>query len=305
MNIFMAGIYTSNFNLNGKIYNRLTDLEKGIRKTVPHLLESYHYINRQSYVDKIRRDEAKVFLDSGAFSAWSKGVEIDLPDYCRYIQENEDIVLQEGDATMASVLDSIGDDLGTYQNQKRMEKLGVTPLPCFHYGEDPRYLEYYVANYSYITLGGMVAQSTKNLLIWLDEVWEKYLTDGAGRPLTKVHAFGVTTPILMKRYPWFSVDSSSWVQVAANGSILFNEKAVPISDQSPARKVEGQHYLTYTPVQRQAIEKQLLAQGFEPERLSTQYIARWIYNINSYVEMHKQYPPYDEILFFQTQMGLF
>ena len=305
MNIFMAGIYTSNFNLGGKIYNRLTDVEKGQRNSIPHILESYHYINRQSYVDKIRRDETKVFLDSGAFSAWSKGVEIDLPAYCRYIKENEDIIIKEGDATMASVLDSIGDDLGTYRNQKRMEGLGVKPLPCFHYGEDPRYLQYYVANYSYITIGGMVAHSTKELLIWLDDIWEKYLTDGAGRPLTKVHAFGVTTPILMKRYPWFSVDSSSWVQVAANGSILFNRRAMPISDQSPARKVENQHFTTYALVHQQAIIKRLTEQGYDFERLSTQYISRWIYNISAYVEMHDEYPPFEDARFIQDQMGLF
>lgn len=305
MNIFMAGIYTSNFDLNGKLFRRLEDVEKEQRLAIPHYLESYHYVERQSYVDKMRRDGVEVFLDSGAFSAWSKGIEVDLPAYCKYIQDNNDIIRKEDGAVMASVLDSIGDDLGTYRNQKRMEHLGVRPLPCFHYGEDPRYLEYYVANYSYITLGGMVAQSTKNLLIWLDEMWEKYLTDGAGRPLTKVHAFGVTTPILMKRYPWFSVDSSSWVQVAANGSILFNQKAMAISNESPSRKVENQHFTTFAPAHQKAIIKQLTSQGYDVERLSTQYLARWIYNINAYVEMHGEYPPYEDARFIETQMGLF
>ncbi len=301
----MAGIYTSNFDLHGKLYRRLSDQEKIHRDNIPHILESYHYVNKQSFIDKMRRDKAKVFLDSGAFSAWSKGVDIDLPAYCRYIQDNEDIIRTEGDAVMASVLDSIGDDLGTYQNQMRMEKHGVRPLPCFHYGEDPRYLQLYAANYSYITLGGMVAQSTKDLLIWLDEIWEKYLTDGAGRPITKVHAFGVTTPILMKKYPWFSVDSSSWVQVAANGSILFNGKAMAISAESPNRKVQNQHYLTFSDLQREAIDKRLIEQGYTAEALANQYLSRWIYNINAYVEMHKEYPPFEEAIFQQTQFGLF
>jgi hypothetical protein len=305
MNIFMAGIYTSNFDLNGKLYRRLEPAEKIARDNIPHILESYHYVNRQSYIDKMRRDGVKVFLDSGAFSAWSKGAEIDLPGYCRYIKDNSDIIRMEDDTVMASVLDSIGDDQGTYENQMRMETLGVRPLPCFHYGEDPRYLEYYVANYSYITLGGMVAQSTKNLLVWLDEMWEKYLTDGAGRPKTKVHAFGVTTPILMKRYPWFSVDSSSWVQVAANGSILYEGRAMAISDQSPNRKVENQHFLTFTPMQQEAIRRKLADQGYSYERLSTEYLSRWIYNINAYVEMHNEYPPFEEARWVQDQMGLF
>jgi len=305
MQIYMAGIYTSNFDLHGKIYRRLTDTEKADRDNIPHKLESYHYINKQSYIDKIRRDKEQVFLDSGAFSAWSKGVEIDLPAYCRYIKENDDIIRKEGDAIMASVLDSIGDDLGTWQNQKEMERHGVRPLPCFHYGEDPRFLQEYAHNYSYITLGGMVAQSTKDLLIWLDEIWEKYLTDGAGRPITKVHAFGVTTPILMKKYPWFSVDSSSWVQVAANGSILYDGKALAISEQSPNRKVQNQHFYTFSPMQQEAIVKHLASQGYERERLSLEYVSRWVYNIRAYVEMHKEYPPYEDARFIQTQLGLF
>ncbi len=305
MQIFIAGIYTSNFDLNGKIYRRLTDEEKVQRNHIPHILESYHYINRQSAVDKIRRDGEKVFLDSGAFSAWSKGVEIDMPKYCRYIQENADIIRVEDDAIVASVLDSIGDDLGTYKNQKAMEKLGVRPLPCFHFGEDPRYLEYYVANYSYITLGGMVAQSTKALHMWLDDIWDKYLTDGAGRPKTKVHGFGLTTPVLMKKYPWWSVDSSSWVQVAANGSILFNEKAMAVSSQSPNRKVHNQHFDTFTPPQQEAIVKQLAQQGYNIDRLGNEYISRWVYNIAAYVKMHDQYPPYEEERYFRQQLGLF
>jgi len=305
MQIYMAGIYTSNFDLHGRLYRRLSDNERAQRDSIPHMLESYHYVCKQSAVDKMRRDEAKVFLDSGAFSAWSKGVEIDLPAYCRYIQDNADIIRVEDDAVVASVLDSIGDDLGTYKNQMRMEKLGVRPLPCFHYGEDPRYLQLYAANYSYITLGGMVAQSTKDLLIWLDEIWEKYLTDGAGRPITKVHAFGVTTPILMKKYPWFSVDSSSWVQVAANGSILFNGKAMAISAESPNRKVQNQHYDTFTDLQREAIDKRLTSQGYTTEDLMHKYLSRWIYNINAYVEMHKEYPPFEDAIFKQTQFGLF
>ena len=83
-----------------------------------------------------------------------------MKEYCRYIQKNEDIIEKVDGMTCASVLDGIGDPLKTYQNQKAMEGMGVVPLPCFHYGEDERYLDYYAANYPYITIGGMVPIST-------------------------------------------------------------------------------------------------------------------------------------------------
>ncbi|QBQ71197.1 queuosine tRNA-ribosyltransferase [Shewanella phage S0112] len=305
MRIFLAGVYSINFAQDSNLFARLTEQEKIDRMSVPWHLESYHYIHRQKHVDTIRKEKRQVFLDSGAFSSWSQGVEVDLPAYCDYIHRNKDIILHEDDAIVASVLDKIGSDQGTYENQLEMERRGVRPLPCFHYGEDPRYLEYYVANYSYITLGGMVAQSTPDLLIWLDELWEKYLTDSSGRPKTKVHAFGVTTPVLMRKYPWFSVDSSSWVQVAANGGIMINERAVPVSESSPARKVENQHYLTLSPSQQKAIDKIVESKGYTVDRLSKEYLARWVYNMRAYYDMHAGFKPYEEVSWKQDQMGLF
>lgn len=279
MHLYLAGLYTSNFELGGRVFNRLTEREQSARSSVQHYLESYHYIHRQSSVDKIRRDGKKVFLDSGAFSAFTKGVEVDLPKYCRYIHENKDIILTDGNALLASVLDGIGDPQKTYENQMEMQRHGVTPLPCFHYGEDERYLEWYIANYEYITLGGMVPISTPQLIHWLDRLWDKYLTDGSGRPRLKVHGFGLTSLPLMKRYPWYSVDSSTWVQWAANGMILVPGMGqVNVSAQSSSRKIENQHITTYTEPVRNAIIDHIQKLGFDVDRLANEYVSRWAFN---------------------------
>lgn len=309
MRLFCAGIYAANFNLSGSLWTRLTDAERDQRKSVKNVLESYHYVWRQPFVDKIREDGVQVFLDSGAFSAWSKGVEIDVPGYCDYIKRNEDIILKVDGDLWASVLDGIGDPLKTYQNQLWMESMGVRPLPCFHYGEDPRYLEYYVANYSSITIGGMVAQSTEQLLYWLDEIWDKYLTDGAGRPRVRVHGFGLTTPILMRRYPWYSVDSSSWVQVARVGGMLLLPEArvINVSDQSPNRRTEGQHLINIPEVMREEVIRRLEAENVDVARAQQTYLARWCYNIYAYTKLgdiiteEKQGDP----RFVRNQPGLF
>lgn len=306
MHVYMAGLYTSNFNIGGKIYNRLTDAEKIHRNEVKYILESYHYINRQSYVDKIRRNNETVFLDSGAFSAFTKGVTVDIKAYCRYIHENADIIKCIDGNVCASVLDAIGDAQGTYENQMAMQRLGIRPLPCFHYNEDTRYLDWYVKKYDHITLGGMVPISTPQLLLWLDRIWEKHLTDGAGRPLIKVHAFGVTTPVLMKRYPWYSVDSSSWVQMAATGNILVNQKALSVSDRSPSKKLANQHFDNMVAEHQDAIVKIVTDRGYEMERLRVEYISRWVYNLSAYTEMNNEYQGnwFDRV-FINEQLGLF
>lgn len=277
MKVYIAGLYTSNFHAGSTYYEQLTERERQGHDGCVDRLESYHYIGKQAYVDRIRERGDKVFLDSGAFSAFTLGKQIDLPAYCDYIKRNSDIIL------MASVLDGIGDPLATYRNQLAMEELGTRPLPCFHYGEDERYLEYYIANYEYITIGGMVPISTPQLILWLDRIWAKYLTDGSGKPRLKVHGFGLTSVPLMRRYPWYSVDSSSWIQLAAHGNIFIPSKGqFAISARSPNVKVEGQHIDTLTPIQREALEQEIIAEGYEPQRMRDLNYPRWAYNVWAY-----------------------
>ena len=280
MNIFMAAVFSNNYMRGQNRYAKLNDRERDIVHTLPHILESYHYVGGQRYVDAMRAESANIFLDSGAFSAFTLGVNIDLPTYCDYIRRNQDIIRVEDGVVMASVLDGIGDPLQTYRNQLHMEHLGAKPLPCFHAGEDERYLEWYVRNYEYITLGGMVGSSTKQLMIWLDRMWERYLTDGSGRPRLKVHGFGITAIPIMERYPWYSVDSSSWIQSAAFGSIVTPDWGpLSVSEKSPSRHDAGQHATTLTPIEQDLVLQMLEKQGFTYERLSKVYESRAAYNL--------------------------
>lgn len=280
MNIFLAAVYSNSYMPGMNRYVKLNDRERYAVEHIPHILESYHYVGKQSFVDAMRNNNAQIFLDSGAFSAYTLGVDIDLPTYCEYIKRNKDIIRVEDGVVMASVLDGIGDPLKTYQNQLAMEALGAKPLPCFHAGEDERYLEWYVQNYEYITLGGMVGSSTKQLAIWLDRMWDKYLTDGSGRPRLKVHGFGITAIPLMERYPWHSCDSSSWIQSAAFGSIVTPKHGpMSVSEKSPSRHDFGQHVTTLTPIEQDYVLRMLEEQGFTLERLATVYESRAAYNL--------------------------
>ena len=293
MHIYMAAVYTNSYMEGMNRYIKLNDREREIVNSLPHILESWHYVGKQSYVDHMRRCNAKVFLDSGAFSAFTLGVDLSVRDYCSYIARNIDILRVEEGNLMASVLDGIGDHHQTYRNQLEMEERlkiehGITarPLPCFHAGEDERYLEHYVQNYDYITLGGMVGSSTQQLMIWLDRMWDKYLTDGSGRARCKVHGFGITAVPIMEAYPWYSCDSSSWIQSAAFGSIIMpgisrSNPAMPmsVSEKSPSRHDAGQHATTLSPVEVDFVFKTLENNGFTYERLSQIYESRAAYNL--------------------------
>ena len=280
MHVYTAAVYTNGYKPGQARWEKLTEREQDILRGVPHILESWHYVGKQRFVDDMRRDQAQVFLDSGAFSAYTLGVKLSVEDYCNYIRTNDDILRRENGVIMASVLDGIGDPLQTYRNQLEMEARGVRPLPCFHQGEDERYLEHYIANYEYITLGGMVGGSSKSLAIWLDRIWDRYLVDGAGRPRIRVHGFGITAIPLMERYPWYSCDSSSWIQSAAFGIIVHPKHgALSVSEKSPSRHDKGQHASTLTPIEQDYLFSELERSGFTYERLSTVYESRAAYNL--------------------------
>lgn len=282
MKLYTAAIYTNQLEIGGKYWQRMDAAERGHRQAVRYILESYHYVNMQHRVDAMRQDKVKIFLDSGAFSAFTQGVTIDINEYCNYIRRNRDII------ECCSVLDAVGDPSKTLNNQAIMEEQGVAALPCYHYGEDESYLANYLDGYEYITIGGMVPISTPQLRIWLDRIWSRYLCRHDGTPRVKVHAFGMTNQELMARYPWHSVDSSSWVYKGNMGFLLVpNFGTIRISEGSETRKVDGAHVdSTTSPLERDACLAQLICRGFNPQRLRTEYLSRWIFNIATYHEIN-------------------
>ena len=199
------------------------------------------------------------FLDSGAFSAWSKGKAITVEEYRDFvIKHNSQIdVCANLDAI---ALDDSKESLQrsaeeTLENQKRLEDAGLTPLPVFHKGEPFSFLEHYVENYDYICLGRLTLDSRAGAnQSFFDHVWSEYLTNADGTPRVKVHAFGMTSVPMLCRYPWHSADSSTWLIQSRLGNIFCPRRnkegelqwgespyIIPISDQTAAKGVHGQH----------------------------------------------------------------
>lgn len=284
MRLYIAGLYTSHFHLKGNLFSRAPEAAQKLRAQVTHKLESYHYIHKGNYLRHIKEDGEKVFLDSGAFSSFSLGVEVSIEAYAEWVKENQEII------EMASVLDAIGDPVGTFHNQNTLEKLGAEVLPCFHYGEPLDLCEYYVRNYEYITIGGMVPIPNNKLKIWLDEVWDKVLTDRGGYSRIKIHGFGLTSREMMERYPWYSCDSSSWVQAAANGSIVFPEidRPIFISAKSPNVRKFGAHFNTLAPEGRDRVLELLHKYGLTLEGVQDDYKSRWALNCYTFDQLGKQ-----------------
>lgn len=290
LQLYIAGLATFGIMKGQQHYLKIEEHEKAIVDGITNTLESYHYVGKDRKANELRAANAKVFLDSGAFSAWTTGADISIDDYCNYIHRSKDFIRTENNDLMASVLDGIGDPLLTYQNQLAMEARGVRALPCFHYGEDERYLDYYLDNYEYITIGGMVGKSPAQLQIWLDRIFSKHVLRKDGTPRAKLHGFGVTAVPIMERYAWFSVDSSSWVQVTAFGGIMIpGYGKLDVSAESPQNHNAGKHLSNITPKERAAVDELLISQGFpDPEHIYSRYYGRMVYNIWAYQEIERR-----------------
>jgi len=204
MLVFIAGGLSTNYSPDLKV----------------NVLESYFaYKNKEL---KITKDYVKkFFLDSGAFSAWTKKIPINIKYYCEYIKRNI------AKLDYYACLDEIGSAEKTQTNLEIMEKEGLHPLPVYHYGEPFDVFKRLVEKYDHMAIGGLVPISTKNLIPFLDEIFG-YICDKEGKTNKKLHGFGMTTVSLMEKYPWFSVDSISPIITAAMGGI-YNEDGKVIS----------------------------------------------------------------------------
>jgi hypothetical protein len=260
----------------------------------PHHLESYHYTGKGTYDEVIRYNQHKLFMDSGAFSMFTLGIDVSLDAYADYLVRSQDYI------EIASNVDVIGrgQEQGSYDNQKYLEslKLPVRVCPVHHARDHDSWLVKYLdEGYDYIFLGGMVPETTGYLVDWLDHIWDKYLALPDGTARVKIHGFGLTTFELMERYPWYSVDSTSWVMFGMFGSIFVKvngkPKAFSISRQSPSVKTADKSFWSLDAHTQAHMDKLIRDKGFDPEVLSSGYGYRDKWNIRFFREYAKGLRP--------------
>jgi hypothetical protein len=307
MIIYAASVYTIGlhaYTLDSAYIHR--SAWKRNYKSVP-ILESYHYIKNEQILESIAKNKDSIFLDSGAFTMFTQGVKVDLRAYANFINKYRKLF------HVASNLGIIGrgKEKENYQNQKILESYGATVSPVHHARDRDKWLvKYLEEGYDYVFLGGMVPETTQYLEKWLDRIWDLYLTDKNGLPLVKVHGFGLITERLMRRYPWYSVDSTSWLALATKGDIMILIdckdsflKAVSFSNQSPNRKKAGAHISTLSKQEAKLINNLVKKRGFKPKHLRNSITHRRLFNLLTYREMQHtvKWPK----TFINTHRGLF
>jgi hypothetical protein len=235
--------------------------------------------------EKANTKPINLILDSGAFSAWMKQSEINLDEYIQFCLENLDVI------SYVVNLDVIPGKFGQknlppeeiersaskgYENYLYMINHGIPKeklIHVFHQGESFKWLKKMIREIPYIGLSPANDRTTPEKMMWLDNCMP-IVTDSSGLPIVKFHGFAVTSLRLMLRYPWYSVDSTSWVMTGRMGSVLvpkfrqgrydymIDPFKVAVSDRSPNNKEAGKHFRTFAPVEQEIIQQYLAHKGY-------------------------------------------
>lgn len=229
-----------------------------------------------------------LFIDSGAFSVAHAGKSIDIDSYVSFINSHPDVnVWAELDSIPFPVLNSKTAKESCEKSWESylymMERIKVEPdklLPIYHFGE-PFYALERILNTevcgklpAYIGIGGRHGVSTKDQEGYFETVFR--IVKKSKNPNVKIHAFGMTVLTLLEKYPFYSADSTSWLQVANNGSIFGKRTNWYVSNKG---ENDSNHVLNLPVAAQNYFNEELKEFGFTYEQVSQDYKSRWRYNI--------------------------
>ncbi len=162
------------------------------------VLESFAYVSGTA-CDRYRPTWKGAMADCGAYTELSQGVKIDLDEYIAFCHEHGAFY-----DVLVSLDDIRGDVAKSRANHQRMLDAGIRAMPVFHQGEPWSVLDEVCASApdGYIGLG--LQRPIQNARAWLDEVFSRKPSH------INAHGFAMVA-YLIWGYPFFSVDSSTWV----------------------------------------------------------------------------------------------
>lgn len=160
-----------------------------------------------------------IFLDSWGFSIRNRGLNLSIDDYVEYVKKFGKYY------EIIANMDT-NDTKETLHNQRRLEKeTWHKILPVYHRSElkswDKDLLKYYCQNYDFVALGWVA-------WIWMSKAEKRYYLDFSFKTAmeykTKLHWFWITSYSELLRYPFYTIDSTSWLQwVKFNKFMVFND----------------------------------------------------------------------------------
>ncbi len=250
---------------------------KGIRSLIEYKKEHPEHTGR-------------IMVDSGSFTAYTKGVHIDIDDYLKFIDEIGDYV------TVFVAVDDVPDPMNMdynkakttwdnylYMVERIRPELRDKLIPVFHYGEDFKWLrnmlEYRHPDGSPIKYIGLAIslEGTKKVRInWGRECMR--VIHESSNPNVMTHAFGVGVKSVLDNITVTSTDATSWVKRAAYGMIAVDDKSIHVSEVMKA-KADDRSLSRQSKALQEDVLKRIKQRGFTLEELEQDSGKRAEFNI--------------------------
>lgn len=167
-----------------------------------HALASYA---DTSYMDVVAECCASFILDSGAFSAWKQGSEVDVGGYACWCEEWRRHPGYDW-ALIPDVIDGSEED-----NDALLEGWPSTDVPVWHLHESLDRLARLAFHYHRVAIGSSGKWPTPGTQSWWNRInqalWS--ICDERGNPLTKLHGLRMLDPAIFTRLPFSSADSAN------------------------------------------------------------------------------------------------
>ena len=263
-------------------------------------LRLFSQVNERKGIEEWRETghAKKLFIDSGAFSVAHNGKTVDIDVYIEYINNHPDIpIFVELDVIPYPVLNATTAKTcaeASWQNYLYMKERVTSPcflLPLYHFGE-PKEALLRILNTEvggklpeYIGIGGRHGVSTDLQDKYFYEIFS--IIQASDNPNVKVHAFGMTVLKLLEKFPFYSADSTTWLQLGINGNIT--TEAYGIVNVSERGKYDKNNANAFPEEMRMIIEKEIEKNGYTLEQVSTDYKARLKYNIDTMLRWAANY----------------
>ena len=242
-----------------------------------------------------RRTQYKgnIFIDSGAFSVHTKGIELNVDEYIDYINSIDD------DIHIFAQVDKIPGEFGkektkeqileapklSWDNYLYMKEKVVSRdklLPIFHQGEDFKWLHNMLeythedgSHIDYIGISPANDKSAKEKEIFIHKCFN--IIKKSSNPLVKTHAFGMTSKWILERYPFTSADSTSWLMTGANGNIMTPYGIILVSDKKLS---DSSHIMNMPDEAQKNIHNFVEKLGYTLESAMCDYRVRMCINIS-------------------------
>lgn len=156
------------------------------------------------------KPEINLTIDSGAYSAWSLGRNVDIKAYTEFLQQNSNEVSHAVNLDVIIPKDPEKAAAAGWENLCYMRDAGINAMPVFHARESLKWLDKMLDTTDYIGLSGTSLVSPLEARIFNELCWH-YCTDMKGRPIAKFHSFGDTSAATLLNEPFYSADSATWM----------------------------------------------------------------------------------------------